>query len=218
MGVVFDFDGTLADSVDLLFDSARMVLRSAGLEQAASADFEILRDMHPKQALETAGVPLRAVPGLARRLRRELKRKTDEIELTDEVADFIQDLHQRGFTLGIMSSNSPSLISSVVERAGIAHIVDFIARGGVIGDRAARLRHVVRRHSTGRIHWVFVGDEIRDVEAARSSGMTFVGVGWGVARPEALSDAGATHVARGWTELGELLESIRSHHLDPRSC
>jgi len=41
IGVVFDFDETLADTVDLLFDASRVALRSAGYEEAASADLEL---------------------------------------------------------------------------------------------------------------------------------------------------------------------------------
>lgn len=215
MGVVFDFDGTLADTVDLLFDTARVVLRSAGFEEAASADFEALRNMRPRQQLEAVDIPMRAVPGLARRMRREVKRQALEVELADTVCDLIHGLDQSGFTVGIMSSNSPSLIRSVLDRAGVAHRIAFVARGGVIRDRARRLRSVVRRHSDQSGRWVFVGDEIRDVEAARRSGIPFVGVGWGVARPDALKEAGARQVAKSWSELRELLEAIRSFDLDP---
>lgn len=210
LGVTFDFDGTLVDTVDLLFDAARGVLRAAGFEEAANADLEALRDLQPREALKAVHVPFRAVPGLARRLRRELRRRVVEVELADDVSQFVQSVHDSGFPLGIMSSNSPSLIRSVIERAGVAHCFEFVARGGVVGDRGDRLRRVVRRRRALASRWVFVGDEIRDVQAAHLADVPFVGVGWGVASPEALTAAGARRIAATWSQLEEELASLRS--------
>jgi phosphoglycolate phosphatase len=206
--VVFDFDGTLADTVDLLVEASRVVLRSAGYEEAASADLEALRDMQPLEALETVGIPLRAVPGLVRRLRRELRHRASEVALADEVSVCIQGLHESGFTLGIMSSNSPKLVRSVIERAEIARFFKFVARGGAIRDRGRRLNRVVRRHSRLAEQWIFVGDEIRDFDAASQCGIPFVGVGWGVASPETLARAGAHRIVKSWFELADALESV----------
>lgn len=206
VGVVFDFDGTLADTVDLLVEASRAVLRYEGYEEAASADLEALRDMHPLRALETVGIPLRAVPGLVRRLRRELRRRSTEVELVDEVPAFIEALHGSGFTLGIMSSNSPTLIRSVIERSEVARFFSFVARGGAIRDRARRLSRVVRRYSGLAERWIFVGDEIRDLEAASKCDIPFVGVDWGVASLEALASAGARQIVKSWSELAEVLE------------
>ena len=206
--VLFDFDGTLADTVDLLVDASRVVLRSAGYEEAASADLDALRDMQPLRALEAVGIPLRAVPGLVRRLRRELRRRTSEVALADGVSACIEGLHESGFTLGIMSSNSPKLVRSVIERAEIAHLFKFVARGGAIRDRARRLSRAMRRHSRLAKQWIFVGDEIRDFDAASKCSIPFIGVSWGVASPEALTEAGAHRIVKSWSELADVLESL----------
>lgn len=166
--------------------------------------------MPPLGALEAVGIPLRAVPGLVRRLRRDLRRRASEVVLADEVSVCIEGLHESGFTLGIMSSNSPKLVRSVIKRAEIAHFFEFVARGGAIRDRARRLSRVVRRHSRLAEQWIFVGDEIRDFDAASQCGIPFVGVSWGVASPEALTEAGAHRIVRSWSELADVLESVSS--------
>jgi phosphoglycolate phosphatase len=210
IGVVFDFDGTLVDDVDTLFDAARSVFRATGFEEAAQADFEALRDVPPRRMLEEIHVPLRAVPRLARRLRREMKLRLDDIELADDMRQLIRTLHGSGFTLGIMSSNSPSLIRDVIDRAGVTRHFDFVARGGGVRDRASRLRRVVRRRSTRVPRWVYVGDEIRDFEASKVCGIPFVGVGWGVTSVEAFTAAGARLVAEDLAALEVTLERLRS--------
>lgn len=211
IGVVFDFDGTLVDDVGLLIDAARVVLRSAGFAAAAEADFDALRDMHPRRALEAIDVPIRAVPGLVRGLRREMRRRALEIEFSEEATESVRNLHGSGFTLAIMSSNSPRLIRSVIQKAELAHCFTLVARGGAVSDRAIRLRRVMRRRSAQARSWVFVGDEIRDLQAARGCGIPFVGVGWGVTSANAFAVAGASRVATTWSDLEETLNSLRSH-------
>jgi phosphoglycolate phosphatase len=208
VGVVFDFDGTLADTVDVLLEASRVALRSAGYEEAAAADLQALRDLSPLRALEAVDVPIRAAPGLARRLRSELRRRMSEVEVSASVPAFIERLHVSGFILGIMSSNSPTVIRSVIGNAQIAGFFEFVARGGAIRDRARRLRRIVRRHAGLAGHWIYIGDEIRDFEAARQAGVPFVGVGWGVASRAAFEAAGADHVVESWSELADVLEAM----------
>jgi phosphoglycolate phosphatase-like HAD superfamily hydrolase len=107
-----------------------------------------------------------------------------------------------------MSSNSPTLVRSVIERSEIARFFKFVARGGTIRDRARRLSRVVRRYSGLAEQWIFVGDEIRDFEAASRCSVPFVGVSWGVASAEALATAGTRQIVKSWSELADVLESI----------
>lgn len=212
-GVVFDFDGTLADDIDVLFEASRVALAKAGFESAALTDFASLRDLPPRRALEELEIPLRAVPGLLRRMRSEMKRRLREIELSADMRELIWRLHGSGFTLGIMSSNSPSLIRSVLDKASVSRLFDFVAPGGGVRDRSTRLRRVVKRRSARGEHWAFVGDEIRDFEASRVCGIPFVGVDWGVTSADAFTAAGARLVARDLTSLEEVLNRIRSEAL-----
>lgn len=209
-GVVFDFDGTLAEDVDVLFEASRVALGAAGFEKAALADFASLRDLSPRRALEELEIPLRAAPGILRRLRSEMKRRLLDIELSAETRELIRRLDSSGFNLGIMSSNSPSLIRSVLDRAAVSEFFDFVAPGGGVRDRASRLRRVVRRRSARGGHWTYVGDEVRDFEASRACGIPFVGVGWGVSSVEAFKAAGARLVAHDLAGLEEALTRIRS--------
>lgn len=212
-GVVFDFDGTLADDVDVLLEASRVALDASGFEKAALADFASLRDLPPRQALEELEIPLRAVPAIARRVRSEMRRRIGDIELSADMRALIRRLNSSGFDLGIMSSNSPSLIRSVLDRATVLELFDFVKPGGGVRDRASRLRRVVRRRSTKGLYWTYVGDEVRDWEASRACGVPFVGVGWGVTRAEAFEAAGARLVAHDLAGLEEALIRIRSEAL-----
>lgn len=209
-GVVFDFDGTLAEDVDVLFEVSRVVFAAAGYEKASQADFASLRDLPPRRVLEELEIRLWAVPGLFRRLRGEMKRRLFDIELSADMRELVRRLNSSGFTLGIMSSNSLSLIRSVLDRDSVSRFFDFVAPGGGIRDRASRLRRVVRRRSSRGEQWIYVGDEIRDLEASRACGIPFVGVGWGVTSLEAFKAAGARRVAHDLADLEEALTRIRS--------
>lgn len=121
-----------------------------------------------------------------------MKRRLLDIELSRDMCELVQKLHSSGFILGITSTNSPSLIRNVLDRASVSRFFYLMAPGGGIRDRASRLRRVVRHRSATGKHWTYVGDEIRDFESARACAVPFVGVDWGVTSAEAFAAAGST--------------------------
>jgi phosphoglycolate phosphatase len=89
----------------------------------------------------------------------------------------------RGRRVAVLSSNDAAIVRQTVEQAGLRF--DFYDTGSRALGKARALRKAMRRHSVQPSDVVYVGDELRDVEACRSAGVRMGGVAWG------LTDAGA---------------------------
>ena len=66
----------------------------------------------------------------------------------------------------------------------------YACSASLFGKRA-KIRRVLRQAGVRPGEALYIGDEIRDLDAARASGMAFGAVSWGYALPAALMACGA---------------------------
>ena len=82
-----------------------------------------------------------------------------------------------------------------------AELVHFYECGAALFGKARKLRRVARRAGVAPNQAVVIGDETRDIEAAKAAGMASAAVGWGYATPEALASFAPTLAVGSVDEL-----------------
>jgi phosphoglycolate phosphatase len=202
--IVFDFDGTLADSFGW-FSAALNDIAPRWRFRPIAADAEpMLRQLHAGAILRHLGVPGWKVPLIAADLRRRMGRDIDRIRLFDGVAPMLEGLAEGGLRLAIASSNA----ATNVERVLGPRLCDLVAArecGAAISGKAARLRRLLRRARLAPGQAIYIGDEIRDIDAARAVGMAAGVVGWGYNDLGALRRQRPDIVFRRVADIGERL-------------
>ena len=81
--------------------------------------------------------------------------------------------------------------------------------GAAMFGKHWKFRRVARRLGIEPSEIICIGDEIRDIEAAKAAGMDSGAVAWGYALPAALQAAGATHLFTSIEEMTERLTAPR---------
>lgn len=202
--VLFDFDGTLADTFPWLVSAIRGAAQDFRFRELQADEVESLRSVGTRQVLERLGIANWKVPKIANALRRRMARDIDQIHLFVGVADLIERLQQQGRILAIVSSNSEANIRRVLgPELGprFAHVDAGVSMFG----KAPRLRKAVRRLGAQAQQVVYIGDELRDLEAARKAGIACGLVDWGFAHRETLEQAGPDAVFAAPSEIATWL-------------
>lgn len=184
---LLDFDGTLADTYRVFVSALEHVVRQHGLRAIPPEELEAFRSQHGRMLMQRLGVSWWSLPAVAASMMRAVTAARHEIRLFPGIAQALHQLDQAGVTLAIVSTNSEDNVRAVLGDA--AGLVRFYECGaGVFGKRAKFLR-VLRRSGIDRRQAVAVGDELRDLEAARQARIDFAGVAWGFTTAEALAGA-----------------------------
>lgn len=189
--VVFDFDGTLADSMAV---SARIFRQiGPGLGLKPFDDLEAARRMPTRQVLKAVGVTFWKLPKVVRAFQAAVAEHAHELALHPGIADALAALHARpDVRLGILSSNREDNIRTCLAANAVEHLFGFVVGHPHLFGKARALRRIRRREGVDRGHMVYVGDETRDVEAARRAGVGAAAVTWGYHTPELLAALGPT--------------------------
>jgi phosphoglycolate phosphatase len=183
--VIFDFDGTLADSFPWLLGVVNEVADRYNFKRLDPGAIEQLRGVDAAKAIAYTGVPRWKVPLIGNHVRSMMTRDIDKIRLFDGVETMLERLANEGVQLGILSSNSLTNIQRVLGPRNTA-LFSHYECGASIWGKQAKLRRLLKRSMVAPHEALCVGDEIRDVVAAHAEGVAFGAVTWGYANVDAL--------------------------------
>ena len=183
--VILDLDGTLADSLPWFREHVNGVADKFGFRRIAEADFESLRRAGPRETLRRLGVPGWKLPWIAQHMRRLKAAHLDAIPLFPGAGTMLQALTDGGLRLALVSSDAERNARRQLGDANAARFSDFACGAGLLG-KAAKFRRVVKRAGVAPARAIAIGDEVRDIEAARGAGIACAAVTWGYAAAEAL--------------------------------
>lgn len=175
---IFDFDGTLANSLPRMLKIFNRLAEEYRFRKIADEDIETLRTLEIRQMLKKLGIPFWKLPGIARRLRQLISSETDQIALFPGVDEFLKHLMERGIRLAIVSSNSWENIQQILGPQNSA-LFDFTECSASIFGKRPKLRKVLRKSGITHAHSIYIGDEVRDLHAAKAEKLPFGAVTWG---------------------------------------
>ncbi|MCJ2035185.1 HAD hydrolase-like protein [Methylobacterium sp. J-068] len=191
--VVFDFDGTLADSFPWFTSVINDVADRYGFRRIAPHESERLRGLDARAIVHHLGIPAWKLPFITRHMHRLATRDIATIPLFAGMPEVLATLHREGSALGIVSSNLEANIRQALG-PGKAEAVRHYACGASLFGKARRLGALIRAAGHAPAETLYVGDEIRDHVAATEVGCDFGAVNWGYTTGHALAARGPAHL------------------------
>lgn len=215
--VIFDCDGTLVDSQNIIAESMRAAFEAERLDwPGREATLSIV-------GLSLAEAFARLVPDLPSEVRATLADRYREafFRLRQDPAhhepafegalDAIEALGRRsGVMLGIATGKSRRGVDAVLERFGLGGRFATIqtADDAPSKPHPGMVLRAMAEAGAGPADTIVVGDTVFDVEMARAARARAVGVSWGYHRPEALTAAGADRIALHFRDLAGHLDAL----------
>jgi len=197
--VIFDFDGTLADSFPWFCRILNDVADRFGFRRTEPREIDALRTMGARDLMRHFGIPAWKIPFIAHHVRKRKARELGETRLFDGVDRMLRELSDAGIVLALVTSNSESNARAILGES--ARLFRTYECGVSMFGKAARFRKVLRRTGTPAADAICIGDEIRDLEAARKEGIAFGAVTWGYTTAEALIARSPTAVLHSVDEI-----------------
>ena len=181
---IFDFDGTLADSFSWVVRTANKIATRYGAMQVREDEVDLLRRKGARQLLKERHVPFWKIFPMANYARKCMNQDIDQIRAFDGIGNMLQTLSQRGVPLGLVTSNIEPNVQRVLD-ARVA-LFKYCEYNVSLFGKPRRLKKVLRHSGLASDEVIYIGDEIRDLEAARKVKIPFGAVSWGYTHPEAL--------------------------------
>jgi len=206
--LIFDFDGTLANTIDTGIAIFNEIAPDYGLKPLTPEDVDYLRKLNIRSVLGKLKINKFTAIRIANRIRKEIHDRMDEVDIVPGVAEAVAKLHESGFRMGILSSNSADNIRTFMNRFGLLHCFDFIESGVSLFGKSKRLNQVLKKQKVSPKEVLYIGDETRDLEATRKSEVSMIAVCWGLNGREVMINQGAAYCIDTASELPGCVNSF----------
>ncbi len=177
--LLFDFDGTIADSLEHFIKTVGVLSTKYKLRQLSKDEIEKLRAQHPRAIIKLLQIPFYKMPLIIRDMKRIQANEMAEIQPITGLIAVLKELKNRGYSLGIITSNSRQNVELFLRNNGI-DIFDFIYGDIGMFGKHKMIQSVIRTRKIDLSRVVYIGDEIRDIEASKKAGVRIASVTWGL--------------------------------------
>jgi phosphoglycolate phosphatase len=184
--VLWDFDGTLADTFSLMVSAYNALASRKGLRPLE--DPEAARGLSPLALLRTLGVPPARVPSLVAGVLAAVRRDMPAVPLFPGVPEALDALGRAGCRMSVLSSNSRDNILACLRANDVAGSFESVVGYRRIFGKGEGIRRCLRGRAAAGQRAVYVGDEVRDIAAARKAGVDVAAVSWGYNTRELLAE------------------------------
>jgi phosphoglycolate phosphatase len=208
--LVFDFDGTLADTID---EALRILNELSGeykFRTLDAAEVAAAKDMTAREFVRHLKIPRLKVPRLLAHGKRLLSSRVAELPLFPGMQKTVREARRECEILGILTSNSKENVDRFLQ-AHRLEIFDFVSTVPKLSGKHKNLKAMKRTFDVKPGEMLLVGDEIRDIKAARKADIPVCAVTWGFNSEKSLRAANPTHLVNHPAGLEELLQRLWKH-------
>ncbi|NDX00364.1 HAD family hydrolase [Acinetobacter baumannii] len=183
--IIFDMDGTLVDSFSFFLGALNQLAKKYKFKSVELHEVEQYKHLSPKEIMKEMNVSRWKLPWIAKDFIRLMKERDQDVYMFEGMRDHLIELHKRGYTLAIITSNSKENCQNLLG-AELCELFSHIDGGSSIFGKAKRIKRVLNILDVSKNQAIYVGDQTTDGEAAHEAGIDFDAVGWGYTSAEKL--------------------------------
>jgi phosphoglycolate phosphatase len=202
--LLFDFDGTLADSIGLGMQIVNQLAPQFGIKPLSKDEFEKLRSLSIPKALKTLKIPFYKVPKAISMALLEYRHLIHELHPFEGIHDMLEELRAMDCKMALLSSNTKENVMHFLEQ----HDLDFFewveGTSGILKKHSS-IRKQLKKHNLRPENVIYVGDEVRDVIAAHKCGLKIISVSWGFHTVDLLSSKNPDYLVETPEQIVEIV-------------
>lgn len=199
--IVFDFDGTLANTLEAIRDIAK---DEVGI--ISDEDFEMMRLEGIKGVIKRYDIKAWELPKVIARFSSKLKKRND-VNLYPQIVELIETITPQ-YKVGILSSNSEDNIRQTLDRYNITNKFEFIYSQSSLFGKDKVMKKMCKRHQIGISEIIYIGDEDRDITACKKVGIKCIAVTYGFNNRERIIKTKPDYIVDSPMEIAEVVRII----------
>src|SRR3989338_7750095 len=175
--IIFDFDGTIADTLDAGLPIYNEMARKHGFKEIRN--LEGLRSITLREFIKRHKISRLRFLFYLRELLKKLKKKMNIVKPYKGMDNVIKKLNKR-YKLGIVSANSKENILKFLELNDLKYCFDFVYNYQLFLGKSQAFKKIIKGKKLSKDDIIYIGDEDSDIIAAKKAGIKIISVTWGM--------------------------------------
>ena len=206
--IIFDFDGVIADTIPYTLEKTVAILKNDfSVKRPANEIVDIIRSRSFREIIKELKIPLFKLPFIVSKInesQEELNKIIDTIKVIPGIKALLNNLKDRGFDLVVISSNIEKNVKEFLRINGIKTF-SYIDCGSHILGKSGAIKNFLKSKNLKNSEVIYVGDEIRDIEASHKVGIKIISVAWGLDTENTLQRYGADFIAKNPRDILKII-------------
>lgn len=218
--LILDFDGTMADTLPLIFDAFRHAISPWVESLPTDAEVEATFGPPERECLARFVSTERVEEALLRFFEYYEQEHENAVRLFDRIPEAIARARSLGWKVGVFTGKGRRAARYSIQALGLHDSIDCL----ISGDDVERpkpdpegLYHASRLLSVETHRMLMVGDNPVDVHAGRSAGAITCGATWAAFRPDLLRSTNPDQTCPSVSDLISLIEDLHHASLNPQA-
>jgi len=201
--IIFDFDGTIADSFDIV---ANQLFEDSKQTNFTLSKQEIINDMRDKplkEVIKEFKYSKIKIFFLIKKVRSEVKKallKIKPFHLTKNTLDYLDN---KGYELILLTSNNKENVDIFLKKHNIDIFKEKYFKSSLFG-KSIIINKIIKKHNLKKDEVIYIGDEVRDIEACKQSKIKIVSCSYGYNSKKLLEKSNPDYLIDNILELKNL--------------
>jgi len=205
--LIFDFDGTIADSLGLGVDIYNEQIASLfRCEKIDKTNVDELKGTSFQKFLQMHNINYLKLPMVLFWLKRKMSKRIDEIEMIEGIKSSLYELQSMGYRIGVLTSNNKKNVQSFLKNHQMCNLFEFIYSEKNPFGKDKALKKIIREENLDEA--IYIGDEARDIIACQKAGVDIISVDWGYNSSNHLKEHNPNYLIKDPTELVEVARAL----------
>ncbi len=197
MNLLFDFDGTICDSLETFLSISNPTLARMGKKEITAKE---VRSKGVRKLLAERGISIFFLPLLIIFIRIKFLPEIPKLEPFDGIGEVLDELAKKN-ALGIVTTNSKKNVEKFLENNDLDKYFSFVHSSINYFNKGSKIEKVIKGYKMKKSETYFIGDETRDIESAKRVGIKTIAVTWGIESKNLLKKSHSDKLISKPTEL-----------------
>ncbi len=203
--VIFDFDGTLAETQDIWLSVLNKLAKKHNYKQLEKTRVNHFKNECAEEIIKELQIPFWKLPFIVKKAHEEVHNRIDRASAVTGMKELLRDLQKKGENVTIITSNDADKVKSFLKKHKFPYIEKIIGGVALFG-KDIKIKRLMSSEKTSAKNTYYIGDEIRDMEAAQKAQVHGIAVTWGFNTKKALKGANPSCLATNPKQILNYIE------------
>ncbi|WP_313149981.1 HAD-IA family hydrolase [Lysinibacillus capsici] len=176
--IIFDFDGTLADSTTVFASAWNTLAQKYKFKGIELKEIDTLKKLSISERSKLFDFPMYKLPMILPQFYKLYRQSLNDVHLFEGMKELLIEIDKRGYKILIISSNSKENILEFLKMNGIHCVADVLCSNRIFGKDKV-MKKFLKEANVDSSNVVYIGDEQRDIVACKKAGIPIIWVEWG---------------------------------------
>lgn len=206
--IIFDFDGTIADSTEIGLQIFNELSEKYNYKKLSKNELFSLNNKSIKERLKLIGVPYYKLPQFIMDAMAKYRLLINSLKTFEGIRNLIISLKEEGYTLSIISSNSVENIKHFLQKYELEYFNNIISGNNLFGKNKV-IKNFLKKFKLKVDEIIYIGDELRDIQACKKASVKIISVIWGFDSIELLKRGNPDYISYKPEDIIEIVKNLR---------